>query len=114
MLVDGYAGTVSGMNFTIAALQGRTGEVDDELDHAIRLARAVGDPARLRPHAACGELQQLGLHSTKTCTSLTGAAMSDEAEDRRPAAPPKCHACGETTYTPDPRHYEPFGEGAGS
>ena len=41
MLVDGYAGTVSGMNFTIAALQGRTGEVDDELDHAIRMLRCT-------------------------------------------------------------------------
>ena len=87
-----------------AWLHGWAAEADDELDHAIRLARAVADPARLRlveslavigpdgsarvrPDVARGELQRLGLDSTKTGTPVTGANLEDET-DRRPGRSP--------------------------
>jgi Ca-activated chloride channel family protein len=109
-----------------AWLHGRTAEADDELDHAIRLARAVADPVRLRlaeslavigpddrtrvrPDVTRGELQRLGLDSTKTGTPITGADPENEA-DRRPAETRICRACGGTTYTWHPRHCEACGE----
>jgi hypothetical protein len=123
-----------------AWLHGRTAEADDELNHAIGLARVVGDPvrlrllehlavlgqdgkARLRQDVTRGELQRLGLDSTKTSTSVTGVNAEHEVEaaDRRPAEPRTCRTCGETTYTPNPRHceacgkpFDPTAEGAGS
>ena len=109
-----------------AWLHGRTAEADDELDHAIRLARAVADPvrlrlveslaiispdgsARVRPDVARGELQRLGLDSTKTGTPVTGANLEDET-DQRPAEAQVCRACGETTRTWHPRHCEACGK----
>lgn len=114
-----------------AWLHGRTAEADDELDHAIRLARAVADPVRLRlleslavvgpdgrtqvrPGVTRGELERLGLESTKTSTSTTGVNPEDEM-DRRPAEARRCRACGEATYTWHPKHCEacgnPFDDG---
>ncbi len=109
-----------------AWLHGRTAEADDELDHAIRLARVAADPVRLRlveslavigtdgrtrvrPDVTRGEMQRLGLDSTKTGTSITGANREDEV-DRRPAEASVCRACGETTYTWHPKHCEACGE----
>lgn len=107
-----------------AALHGRTAEADDELDHAIRLARVVADPvrlrllegiaitgpdgrARLRPDVTRGELQRLGLDSTKTSSSI---AVNDAAEvDRGSTEARSCRVCGETTYAWQPRHCEACG-----
>lgn len=115
-----------------AWLYGRTAEADDELDRAIRLARAVADPvrlrlveslavigpdgrARVRPDVTRGELQRLGLDSTKTSAPIAGVNPEDEV-DRPPAEARICRACGETTYTWHPKHCEacgePFDEGA--
>lgn len=108
-----------------AWLHGRTAEADDELDHAIRLARAVADPvrlrlveslavigpagrARVRPDVARGELQRLGLDSTKTGTPVSRAKSEDGLEPR-PAEARICRVCGETTYTWHPRHCEACG-----
>jgi len=115
-----------------AWLHGRTAEADDELDHAIRLARAAADPvrlrlvdslavigpdgrARVRPDVTRGELQRLGLDSTKTSAPIAGVNPEDEV-DRPPAEARTCRACGETTYTWHPKHCEacgkPFDDGA--
>lgn len=116
-----------------AWLRGRSAQADDELNHAILLARAVADSvrlrllesiaitgpdgrARVRPDITRGELQRLGLDSTKTSTSITGAHPEDEV-DRQPAEARTCHVCGETTYGWHPMHCEacgePFDDGAG-
>lgn len=115
-----------------AWLHGRTAEAGDELDHAIGLARAVADRVRLRllegiavidpdgrtrlrPDVTRGQMQRLGLDSTKTSTSITGVNPENEV-DQRPARAHGCRACGETTYAWHPKHCEacgePFGEGA--
>jgi ribosomal protein L37E len=109
-----------------AWLHGRTAEADDELDHAIRLARALADPvrlrlleslavtgpggrARVRPDITRGEIQRLGLDSTKTGTPVIRAGSAD-GEDHRLAGARACRACGETTYGWQPRHCEACGE----
>ncbi|MGD0609763.1 MAG: vWA domain-containing protein [Streptosporangiaceae bacterium] len=111
-----------------AGLHGRRDEANDELDRAIRLAREVADPVRLRllegiaiigpdrgaqlrPDITPGELQRLGLHSTKTNTSISGAGANAEDEvDRESAEARRCRACGETTYAWHPKHCEACGE----
>lgn len=112
-----------------AWLHRRTAEADEELDHAIRLAHAVGDPvrlqlleniavfdpdgrARLRVDVTRGEMQQVGLESTKTVTVLTGADAEDEVDemDQLSAETHRCRACGETTYAWNPKHCEACGE----
>jgi Ca-activated chloride channel family protein len=117
---------------TDAWLYGRAAEADDELDHAIRLARAVADPvrlrllegvavtgpdgkARVRRDVTPGEMQRLALESTKTNVSIARVSRAGEAA-RPPAEAHACRACGETTYAWNPRHCEacgnPFGESA--
>lgn len=121
-----------------AWLRGQIAEADDELDRAIRLARAVADPVRLRllegiavtgpdggrrlrSDVSRGEMQQLGLDATKTSTSITGTGAADQPDqsgqlDREPAQVHACRACGQATYERQPRHCEacgaPFGERA--
>ncbi len=78
-----------------AWLNQRTADADDELNLAIRLARevrdvrlpllegvAVADPdgrARLRPDVTPGEMQRLGLDSTKTALTATGGLAANGA-----------------------------------
>lgn len=115
-----------------AWLHGRTAEADDELDLAIRLARELRDVrlpllqgvavtgpdgrARLRPDVVRGEMQRIGLDSTKTISTMAGAPPADGA--RHPeegTSPPQvsgraCARCGETTRAADPRYCEACGE----
>jgi hypothetical protein len=108
-----------------AWLHGRITEADDELEHGIRLARAVADPvrlrllesianigkdgrARVRADVTRGEMQRLGLDSTKTSTSITRTGAEEEAGQRLYEAR-TCRACGATTYTWQPKHCEECG-----
>ena len=76
-----------------AWLNRRTADADDELNLALRLAREVRDVrlpllegvavagpdgrARLRPDVTPGEMQRLGLDSTKTALTATGGPASN-------------------------------------
>ena len=115
-----------------AWLHGRTTEADDELDLAIRLARELRDVrlpllqdvavtgpdgrARLRPDVTRGEMQRLGLDSTKTISAIADAPPADGAQcpEEGTSPPPvsgrACPRCGETTRAADPRYCEACGE----
>jgi Ca-activated chloride channel family protein len=135
-----------------AWLNQRPAEADDELDLALRLAREVRDGrlpllegvavtgpdgrARLRPDVTPGEMQRLGLDSTKTAFSVTGTDASGSgtvasdsgtvasgsgtvaengtrAPDRSPGSPPvtsrACSRCGATTRAANLRFCEACG-----
>jgi Ca-activated chloride channel family protein len=121
-----------------AWLNQRMAEADDELDLAIRLAREVRDGrlpllegvavtgpdgrARLRPDVTPGEMQRLGLDSTKTAFTVTGTVAENGARaPGSPLAPPPvtgraCSRCGATTRAANLRFCEacgtPFDGGA--
>jgi Ca-activated chloride channel family protein len=118
-----------------AWLNGRAADADDELDLAIRLAREVRDGrlpllegvavtgpdghARLRPDVTPGEMQRLGLDSTKTAFAGTGTVAENgtRAPGRslgRSPAPPAvagraCSRCGATTRAAHLRFCEACG-----
>jgi Ca-activated chloride channel family protein len=121
-----------------AWLNQRMADADDELDLAIRLAREVRDvrlpllegvavtgpdgQARLRPDVTPGEMQRLGLDSTKTAFTVTGTVAENgtRAPGSPPAPPPvasrACSRCGATTRAANLRFCEacgaPFDGGA--
>jgi hypothetical protein len=118
-----------------AWLNRRTADADDELNLALRLAREVRDVrlpllegvavagpdgrARLRPDVTPGEMQRLGLDSTKTALTVTGGSASNGA--RPPGSPPgsppgplpvtgrACPRCGATTRAANLRFCEACG-----
>jgi hypothetical protein len=118
-----------------AWLNRRTADADDELNLALRLAREVRDVrlpllegvavagpdgrARLRPDVTPGEMQRLGLDSTKTALTVTGGPASNGA--RPPGSPPgsppgplpvtgrACPRCGATTRAANLRFCEACG-----
>jgi Mg-chelatase subunit ChlD len=108
-----------------AWLHKQTGEADDELERAISLAHAVGDPVRLRllfgvattgtdgrtrlrRDVTRGEMQRIGLDSTKTSVPMTDAGPQDEA-DRQQVEARICPVCHEVTYAPNPKRCEACG-----
>lgn len=114
-----------------AWLRGQATAADDELNLAIRLAREVRDGrlplledvavtgpdgrARLRPDVTRGEMQRLGLDSTKT--AFTAAGPSYPANGTSPgdgAVPPSagvrtCPGCGQVTRAASLRFCEACG-----
>jgi Ca-activated chloride channel family protein len=122
-----------------AWLNRRTADADDELNLAIRLAREVRDVrlpllegvavagpdgrARLRPDVTPGEMQRLGLDSTKTALTVTGGPASNGARPlgslpgSLPGSPPgplpvtgrACPRCGATTRAANLRFCEACG-----
>jgi hypothetical protein len=114
-----------------AWLHGRAAEADAELDLAVRLAREVRDVrlpllegvavtgpdgrARLRPGVTPGEMQRLGLDSTKTAFPATAApAAAPSPAGSSPASPSPdrgrtCPGCGATTRAANLRFCEACG-----
>jgi hypothetical protein len=120
-----------------AWLRGQAAAADDELNLAIRLAREVRDGrlplledvavtgpdgrARLRPDVTPGEMQRLGLDSTKTAFTATGtrpANGTSAGDGARPpgdeAVPPlagvrACPGCGQATRAASLRFCEACG-----
>ncbi len=118
-----------------AWLNGRAADADDELNLAIRLAREVRDVrlpllegvavagpdgrARLRPDVTPGEMQRLGLDSTKTAVARTGtiAENGTRSPGRSPGSPlgpppvtgRACARCGATTRAANLRFCEACG-----
>jgi Ca-activated chloride channel family protein len=122
-----------------AWLNQRAAEADDELNLAIRLAREVRDVrlplledvavagpdgrVRLRPDVTHGEMQRLGLDSTKTAFAGTGTIAGDGARAPGPSPGPSvglspgpspvtgraCSRCGATTRAASPRFCEACG-----
>jgi von Willebrand factor type A domain len=125
-----------------AWLNQRAADADDELNLAIRLAREVRDVRlpllegvavtgpdgriRLRPDVTPGEMQRLGLDSTKTALTATGTVAENGTRTPGspvgpPLAPPPvtgraCSRCGATTRAANLRFCEacgaPFDDGA--
>jgi hypothetical protein len=109
-----------------AWLHGRAAEADDELDLAVRLAREVRDVrlpllegvaitgpdgrARLRPDVTPGEMQRLGLDSTKTAFPASASlASAAPAAGPAPASGRTCPGCGATTRAANLRFCEACG-----
>ncbi len=110
-----------------AWLNGRAADADDELNLAIRLAREVRDVrlpllegvaiagpdgrARLRPDVMPGEMQRLGLDSTKTAFARTAtiAENGTGAAGPPPVTGRACSRCGATTRAANLRFCEACG-----
>jgi VWA domain-containing protein len=113
-----------------AWLNGRAADADDELNLAIRLAREVRDMrlpllegvavagpdgrARLRPDVTPGEMQRLGLDSTKTAFARTSTVAENGTRTAgSPLVPPvtgrACFRCGATTRAANLRFCEACG-----
>jgi hypothetical protein len=109
-----------------AWLRGQAAAADDELDLAIRLAREVRDVrlplleaiavtgqdgrARLRPDVTPGEMQRLGLDSTKTAFTAAGPPPADGPPRAAPAPVMRtCPGCGQATRAASLRFCEACG-----
>jgi hypothetical protein len=110
-------------------------DADEELALALRLAREAGDArlslladiadtgpdgrVRVRPGVTHGEMQRLGLHSTKTTKTARpadAAARAPDAPATGPAGPRACRACGEVADDGEDLKFceacgAPFGDG---
>jgi len=113
-----------------AWLRGQAAAADDELNLAIRLAREVRDVRlplledvavtgpdgrpRLRPGVTPGEMQRLGLDSTKTAFTAAGTRPANgtspgDGGGRPPAGVRTCPGCGKATRAASLRFCEACG-----
>lgn len=110
-----------------AWLHGQAAEADDELNQAMRLARELDDPrlplleaiadigsdgkARLRTGVTHGNMQQLGLDSTKTAIRRPDLAVrAGPGPGTPPVSVRPCPTCGETTSADDLKYCENCGK----